>query len=76
MRVIKKFSQLLTERQKKKVIILFFMMLLGAALEVCGVSMMLPLVTAIMDKNIITENAVVADICSLFCIKSHACFVY
>jgi ABC-type multidrug transport system fused ATPase/permease subunit len=75
LRVIKKFSQLLTERQKKKVIILFFMMLLGAALEVCGVSMMLPLVTAIMDKNIITENAVVADICSLFCIKSHAGFV-
>lgn len=75
MRVMKKFSQLLTEGQKKKVMILFFMMLFGAALEVCGVSLMLPLVTAIMDENIIAGNAVVADICRRLHIRNHVGFV-
>lgn len=75
LRIIKKFAQLLTEHQKNRVIILFFMMLLGAAFEVCGVSLMLPLVNAIMNENVVAENPYIVRICVLFHIKSHTGFV-
>jgi len=54
--VLKKFYRLLNKHQRNRVIILFFMMLTGAFFEVLGVSMMLPLVTAVMNPDIITEN--------------------
>lgn len=74
-RVFKKFYKLLNRRQKKRVIILFFMMLIGAGFEVIGVSMMLPLVTAVTNADIITENQFCAWICGLFGITNHVDFV-
>lgn len=73
--VFKKFYQLLNRHQRNRVIILFFMMLLGAVFEVLGVSMMLPLVTAVMNPDIITENKFCAWICSVFGITGHIDFV-
>lgn len=73
--IIKKFILLLNEHQRNRVLILFFMMLFGAVLEVCGVSMMLPLVTAVMDENITTENTYAAKVCDMFHIESHTGFV-
>ena len=74
-RVFKKFYQLLNRHQRNRVIILFFMMLIGAVFEVLGVSMMLPLVTAVMNPGIITENKICAWICSVFNITDHVDFV-
>ena len=74
-RITKKFYRLLNEQQKKRVIILFLMMMVGAIFEVCGVSLMLPLVTAVMNENIITENKFAAEICCIFDIDSHIGFV-
>lgn len=74
-RVFKKFYKLLNRHQKKRVVILFFMMLLGAGFEVLGVSMMLPLVTAVMNPDIITQNQICAWICRIFGISSHVDFV-
>ncbi|HBI60074.1 MAG TPA: ABC transporter ATP-binding protein [Lachnospiraceae bacterium] len=74
-RVFKKFYKLLNKHQRGRVIILFFMMLVGAGFEVLGVSMMMPLVTAVMNPDIITENKMCAWVCSVFGIASHVDFV-
>lgn len=74
-RVFKKFYKLLNRHQKNRLIILFFMMLIGACFEVFGVSMMLPLVTAVMNPDIITENALCAWICQTFYLSDHVSFV-
>ena len=74
-RVFKKFYQLLNRHQKNRVVILFFMMIIGAGFEVLGVSMMLPLVTAVMNPDIITENKLCAWICEKFGIVTHVDFV-
>ncbi len=75
-RILKKFYKLLNQHQRNRVVILFFMMLVGACFEVLGVSMMLPLVGAVMDSDIITNNAVCAWICKVFGIESHIGFVF
>lgn len=74
-RVYRKFYKLLNRHQRNRVIILFFMMLVGAGFEVLGVSMMLPLVTAIMNPDIITENAFCGWICQVFHITNYVDFV-
>lgn len=74
-RVFKKFYKLLNRHQKNRLLILFFMMLIGACFEVLGVSMMLPLVTAVMNPDIITENALCAWICQTFHLSDHVSFV-
>ena len=74
-RVFRKFYKLLNRHQKNRVIILFFMMLIGAGFEVLGVSMMLPLVTVVMNPDIITENKLCAWLCNVFGIAGHVDFV-
>ena len=54
-RIIKKYRFLLSGKQQRHVVILFIMMILGAFLEVLGISMMIPLISAILNKNIIEE---------------------
>lgn len=74
-RVFKKFYKLLNRHQRNRVVVLFFMMLMGAGFEVLGVSMMLPLVTAVMNPDIVTENKFCAWVCGLFGIADHLNFV-
>lgn len=74
-RVFKKFYKLLNKHQRNRVVVLFFMMLIGACFEVLGVSMMLPLVTAVMTPDIITKNKFCAWVCSLFGITDYVDFV-
>lgn len=73
--MFKKFYKLLNKHQRNRIVILFFMMLLGAGFEVVGVSMMIPLVMAIMNKDIIVENEFCAWICGIFGITNHVHFV-
>lgn len=73
--IIKKFNLLLDRSQKKKVIILSFMMLVGACMESLGVSLMLPLVSVIMQPDIIETNRWIAKICRIFGIHSYRDFV-
>jgi len=74
-RVFKKFYKLLNKHQRGRIIILFFMMLIGAGFEVLGVSMMLPLVAAVMNPDIVTENKICAWLCKTFGIATHMDFV-
>lgn len=73
--IVRKFGKLLDKRQKNRIVILFILMLMGAFLEVLGVSLMLPLVSALMQPNIIETNEMVKWVCSVFDLHSHRTFV-
>ncbi len=73
--VVKKFALVLERKQKKKLMILFFLMLIGAFLEVLGVSLMIPLISAIMKPDIIETNEMVRRVCQIFDLHSHRTFV-
>ena len=69
--ILRKLSILMDKNQKKKVGILFFITLIGAFLEVLGVSLMLPLVSAIMNPDIIYTNSTIKHICEVLDLHSH-----
>ena len=72
---LQKLNILLDKGQKKKIGILFVITLIGAFLEVLGVSLMLPLVSAIMTPDIIVTNPIIREICETFDLHSHRTFV-
>lgn len=74
-RIISKYALLLDKRQKNRVFLLFFVMLFGAFLEVLGVSLMIPLLTAIMQPDIIETNQYVKLVCGALDIYSYRTFV-
>ena len=69
-RVTKKFKRILDEGQKKRIKWLIILMVIGADLEILGVSMMYPLITVIMQPNIMNENMLLARFCTSFNIMS------
>lgn len=73
--VIKKLSSLMNKQQKIRIGLIFLITVFGAFLEVIGVSLMLPLVSAMMDPDIIQSNEAVRKICEVFSIESHKNFV-
>ena len=73
--ILKKFSRLLDKRQKKRLGILFFMMLVGACMESLSVSLMLPLISAIMQPDIVETNRWIAAVCAFLNIQSYRDFV-
>lgn len=62
MDIIKKLNVVLSKRQKIRVIILLFMILIGALLETLGISMIVPVVGAILEPDALSENALIAGI--------------
>ena len=73
--VIKKFNKLLNSKQKSRLAILVMVTVIGAFLEVIGVSLMLPLITAIMQPDIINTNKYIAFVCGILDLHSHRTFV-
>lgn len=72
---IKKLNQLLEPREKRKLIPLLLLTTAGAFFEMLGVSMVVPLVTAIMNPEILTTNALIAPLCRIFGITEHREFI-
>ncbi|MGP1612359.1 MAG: ABC transporter ATP-binding protein [Catonella sp.] len=73
--VIKKINKLLNAKQKSRLAILGAVTIVGAFLEVIGVSLMLPLITAIMQPDIIRTNKYIAYVCNILDLHSHRTFV-
>lgn len=73
--VLKKFSKLLNGKQKSRLAVLGLVTVIGAFLEVIGVSLMLPLITAIMQPDIINTNPYIAYVCGILDLHSHRTFV-
>ena len=57
---------LLDKKQKHKMVILVFLMLIGAVLETLGVSMILPVMSVVMEENAVQKHAYLQVICDLF----------
>ena len=66
LRIIRKFSQILSKQQKIRVIIIAIMMVIGAFLETLGVGLILPLVSAITTPDIIRTNKYAKLVCEIF----------
>lgn len=57
---------LLDKKQKHKMVLLVFLMLIGAVLETLGVSMILPVMSVVMEENAVQKHAYLRVICDLF----------
>lgn len=75
LRIIKKIGKILNPHQKSRIAILFVMMVIAAALNVLGVGMMLPLMSALMDKDILQKSELAANVAGFFHINSSTGFV-
>ena len=75
LRVTIKFFGLLNENQKKFIFLLILMMLLGGIMESMSVSLILPLVTAIMDVDSWGDKWYAQFICSVFGIDDQRTYV-
>lgn len=73
--IIKKVFAILDKRQKRNAAILVFMMIIGAFLEMIGVSLMLPLVSAITQPDIIETNKYAKMVCDVFDLHSSRTFL-
>lgn len=75
LRVTKKIFFVLKEKQRRFVFILVFMMLLGGIMESMSVSLILPLVTAIMDADGWKERWYAQIVCSILHISDQRQYV-
>ena len=57
---------LLDRKQKQKMILLIFLMLIGAVLETLGVSMILPVMNVVIEKNAVQNHRYLQVICDIF----------
>ena len=68
-RIVKKFSSIMTHEQKIRVVILGVLMFIGAVLEMLGVSLVFPLMTAVMDKDFM-DKPYMQLACEIFQIRT------
>ena len=65
-KIFKKLMILLDRKQKQKMILLVFLMLIGAVLETLGVSMILPVMNVVIEKNAVQNRRYLQVICDIF----------
>ena len=66
LRVLKKFNVFLDKKQKGRLIIVVILMIIAALFETVGVSLIVPIVTAMTNPNFINENKYAAMVCDWF----------
>ncbi len=64
-KIIKKLMILLDGRQKRKMVFLVFLMLIGAILETLGISLIVPVMTVVMDENAVAKHRYLQIICDV-----------
>lgn len=63
MNVYRRLKQLLNKKQKRSVMVLVFLIFISALLETLGVSIILPLISAVMNPEEILSNEYVVMVC-------------
>lgn len=66
MKIYRKLMVLLDRQQKKKMVLLVFLMLIGAILETLGVSMIVPVMTVVVEENAVEKHVYMQVICDIF----------
>lgn len=74
-RVLKKYRMIMSRGQKLRIGIIIVMMLIGGVLETLSVSLVLPLVTAIMQPDFVESNKYAKIVCELFDLHSANTFM-
>lgn len=75
LRIVGKFQKLFDRQQKYKILAIVTLMIIGAFLETLGISLIVPLITTILDENFFKANAVVRTISTILGIESGKSFV-
>lgn len=65
-KIVRKLLVLLDAKQKRKMVLLVFVMLFGAMLEALGVSMILPAMNVVLEKNAVENHVSLQIICRVF----------
>ena len=76
LKMIKRLSAILDKQQKVRIIGLMFMILIGGLLETAGVSLVLPLISAILDEKSFAANEYVIYFSELLHIDNTRHFIY
>lgn len=58
------------KKQKRQMMLLVFMMIIGAILETMSISLIIPVVTAVIQPDILEKNALVQSVCDFLHIKT------
>lgn len=74
-RILKKFNLIFNRKQKQKIVFIVILMLIGAALETASVSLVVPLMTALMQKDFLETSEVAMFVCNVFGLESLKEFV-
>lgn len=74
-RIFKKVLTILSRKQKIQMVGLALIMLIGGVMESFSVSLIMPLVTAIMNEDTWNEKWYVQKICGMFGINNHREFI-
>lgn len=74
-RVLRKYRQIMNRGQKLRIGVIIVMMLIGGVLETLSVSLVLPLVTAIMQPDFIETNRYARIVCKVFDLHSANTFM-
>lgn len=74
-RVLKKYRMIMSRGQKLRIGIIIVMMLIGGVLETLSVSLVLPLVTAIMQPDFVETNKYARMVCKIFDLHSANTFM-
>lgn len=74
-RILKKFNLIFNRKQKQKIVFIVILMLIGAALETASVSLVVPLMTALMQKDFLETSEAAMFVCNVFGLESLKEFV-
>lgn len=69
MNVYKRLKQLLNKKQKRTFFLLVIMIFIGALLETVGVSIIIPLISAVVSPDTVLDNSVVKSVLSVVGLK-------
>lgn len=73
--MLKKINVMLNRNQKWKMLGIIFLMLIGAVLETCSVTLIVPALTVVLDPNSINDSKYVKWLYDLFGFDSYQAFV-
>lgn len=73
--ILEKLRKILTVKQKRAIVFIVLMMIVGAILEVVGVSMIVPLISIVLDKDFFVNNEAVVIISGKLGIKTADTFI-
>ena len=72
--ILKKMNLLLDKKQKRTMVLLVIMMIVGAALQVAGVGMIVPVVSMVMDADAIKGDGIAHTLYEFIGVESVSAF--